>query len=140
IPTAPSMVGNFTDGAKAHDLAASLIQAGADPILVLAGAAGTEVHAQAQKAGARTLGWIEDMSPLAPKAVITSNVQDVPAMLLRAARLAREGRWEGKQYRFGMAEGVQHLAPFHGGLSADQESRIKAVENDLLTGMLDASR
>jgi basic membrane protein A len=133
-------VGNFTDAARAKALAQARIDSGTDIIFVLAGAAGTAVHAQAQKAGIFTLAWIEDLSRLAPKAVITSNVQDVPAMLLRGATLAKEGRWEGKQYRYGLAEGVQGLAPFHGLLSVEQERRVKTLQNDLLSGKVDASQ
>jgi basic membrane protein A len=133
-------VGSFTDAAKARQLAQGLIDGGTDVILVLAGMAGTEVHAQAQKAGIFTFGWIEDQSHLAPKAVISSNVQDVPGMLLQGAALAKEGRWEGKQYRFGMAEGIQRLAPFNGLVTADEERRINSARNDLLTGKIDATR
>ena len=132
-------VGGFTDTAKAQRLAQGLIDSGTDIILVLAGVAGTGVHAQAQKAGIHTLGWIEDQSPLAPKAVITSNVQDIPQMLLQGAALVKKGRWEGKQYRFGMAEGVQNLTSFNTFVTADEERRINSIRNDLLTGKIDAA-
>ena len=133
-------VGDFTDAAKARELAQGLIDSSTDIILVLAGMAGTDVHAQAQKAGIFTFGWITDQSGLAPKAVISSNVQDVPGMLLQGAALAKEGRWEGKQYRFGMAEGIQRLAPFNGLVTAEEERRINSARNDLLTGKIDATR
>jgi basic membrane protein A len=133
-------VGGFTDEAKARRLAQGLIDAGTDIILVLAGAAGTQVHAQAEKAGIHTLGWVEDQSPLAPKAVITSNVQDIPQMLLRGATLVKQGRWEGKQYRFGMAEGIQWLAPLTSIVTAEEGRRINSVRNDLMTGKIDATR
>jgi basic membrane lipoprotein Med (substrate-binding protein (PBP1-ABC) superfamily) len=130
-------VGNFTDTEKAQQLAQKQIDAGVDVIFVLAGAAGTPVHAQAEQAGIYTLGWIEDLNYLAPKAVITSNVQDVPQMLLRGATLATQGRWEGKQYKFGMAEGVQYLAPFHGLLTPEEEMRVNTIKNDLIAGKID---
>ncbi|MCE9645726.1 MAG: BMP family protein [Chloroflexi bacterium] len=130
-------VGDFTDAEKAQQLAQKQINSGVDVILVLAGSAGTDVHAQAEKAGIFTLGWIEDLNHLAPGAVITSNVQDVPQMLLAGATLSNLGRWEGKQYKFGLAEGIQNLAPFHGLLSPEQESRINLIKNDILTGEID---
>ncbi len=130
-------VGDFTNTEKARALAQSQIDAGVDVIFVLAGAAGVPVHAQAEKAGIFTLAWIEDSSYLAPKAVVTSNIQDVPAVLLRAATLAKQGRWEGKQYKFGIAEGAQYLAPFNGLLTPEQEIRVNKVKNDLLAGKID---
>ena len=132
-------VGNFTDAEKARQLAQQQVDSGVDVIFVLAGAAGTNVHAQAQAVGIYTLGWIEDLNYLAPKAVITSNVQDVPSVLLRGATLAKQGRWEGKQYKFGMAEGVQTLASFYGLVTPAEELRIKEIKNELLTGKIDTT-
>ncbi len=139
IQVTTSWVGNFTDTARAAELAGVQIQSGVDVILVLAGAAGTGVHAQAEQAGIFTLAWIDDLSQLAPKAVVTSNVQDIPGMLLQGARIAKEGRWEGKQYRFGMAEGAQGLAPFNGLLSPEQIVRVEKVRDDILAGRADTT-
>lgn len=130
-------VGDFTDAAKAERLAQAQIDSGVDVIFVLAGSAGTEVHAQAEKAGIFTLGWIEDLNHLAPHAVLTSNVQDVSRMLLAGATLAQQGRWEGKQYKFGLAEGIQNLAPFYGLLSPEEENKVQMIKNDILTGAID---
>ena len=132
-------VDNFTDNARATQLAQAQINSGVDVIFVLAGAAGMGIHKQAEEAGIFTLGWIEDLHDLAPKAVITSNVQDVPAMMLRGAILVTQGRWEGKQYKFGLAEHDQYLAPFYGLLTPQQEAQVKAVENDLITGKIDTT-
>jgi basic membrane protein A len=132
-----SWVGNFTDTVKAEQLAQEQIDSGVDVLFVLAGSAGTGVHAQAQEAGIFTLGWIEDLNYLAPKAVLTSNVQDVPRMLLAGATLSVQGRWEGKQYKFGLAEGIQTLAPFYGLISAEEERKIDLVKNDILAGKID---
>ena len=132
-------VGNFTDSSKAEGLARDLITGGTDIIFVLAGAAGTGVHALAEKSGIYTLGWIEDLHSLAPKAVITSNIQDYPSMFLHGARLAQQGRWEGKQYRFGLEMGTQRLAPFNGLLTAEQEARVKVVNDQLIAGLIDTA-
>lgn len=131
------MVGNFTDAEKARELAQAQIDSGVDIIFLLAGAAGTDVHMQAQEAGIYTLGWIEDLNHLAPKAVLTSNVQDISSTLLRGATLARDGRWEGKQYKFGLAEGAQYLAPFYGLITPEEEAKINAVKDDLLARKID---
>lgn len=132
-------VGNWTDKEKAKNLAKSMINAGVDVIMVNAGAASMGVHAQAEKAGIYTLAWIKDFNYLAPKAVITSNIQKLPFMLLRGAMLAKQGRWEGKQYKFGLAEGVNRLAPFYGLLTPEEERRVIAIKNDLLTGKIDTT-
>lgn len=130
-------VGNFTDEAKAHQLAQAQIDAGIDVIFVLAGAAGMGIHAQAEQAGIFTFAWIEDLHHLAPQAVLTSNIQNVALMLLQGATIARKGQWEGKQYKFGLAEGVQQLAPFYGMLSSAEEAHVNAIKSQLLAGEID---
>ena len=137
VQVSTDLVGNFTDAAKAEQLAQKQINNGADIIFVLAGAAGMGVHAQAQQAGIFTLAWIEDLNYLAPRAILTSNVQNIAKMLLYGATLAKRGQWEGKQYKFGLAEGVQFLAPFRGLVSTAEERRIDSVRKDILSGKID---
>ncbi len=132
-------VGSFTDTEKAHQIAQAQIDSGVDVIFLLAGAAGLKVYAQAEQAGIYTLGWMEDLNHLAPKSVLTSNVQEISQMLLQGAILAKQGRWEGKQYKFGMAEGMQRLAPFYGLITAEQKSRVDAVVNELIKGTINIS-
>lgn len=132
-----NFVGNFTDTVHAQELAQADITAGADVIFVLAGAAGTGVHAQAEQAGIFTLAWIEDLNYLAPKAVLTSNVEDIAHMLLRGATLAQQGHWEGKLYKFGLAEEVLTLAPFYGLVTPEAEAKINAVKQQLMAGAID---
>jgi basic membrane protein A len=44
----------------------------------------------------------------------------------------QQGRWEGKQYRFGLQEHAQDLAPFHGLLTPEEEAKVKAIKEDIL--------
>lgn len=134
-----NFVGNFTDTVTAQQIAQADIAAGVDIIFILAGVAGEGVHAQAEQAGIFTLGWIQDLNHLAPKAVLTSNVQDFARVLLRGATLAQQGRWEGKQYKFGLADEVQALAPFYGLITPAEEAQINIVKNDLIVGKIDAA-
>ena len=123
---------SWTDRERAMQLARKQIQSGIDILVVGAGKAGLAIHPIAQKAGVYTIGWIEDQYNLAPGNVITSIVQDIPQLLLQGATLARKGRWEGKQYKFGLREGVQYLARFRGMLSPDQEKQVQTVLDDII--------
>ncbi len=91
----------------------------------------------AEQAGSYTVGWIEDQYTLAPKAVIASMIQDMPVLLVRGAELARARRWEGRQYKFGLREGVHRLTPFRGMLSKEQEARVQAVQHGIIQGKID---
>lgn len=125
--------------AMAEQVARMQIQAGNDVLLVHTDQSNAAIHALAQEMGVHTIGWINDEYKDAPKAVITSGVQHVPQLLLQGAILVRQGRWQGKQYRFGLREGVQGLAPFRGALTAEEEAIVNQVRQDILTNKIDVS-
>jgi basic membrane protein A and related proteins len=56
---------------------------------------------------------------------------------LYSATLVQQGRWEGKQYKLGLQDGVQDLAPFYGMLTPDQEQMVQAIRNDIMMGKID---
>mgnify|MGYP003865622809 CR=1 FL=1 len=132
-------VGNWTDKEKCQKIAEKHIKSGVDVILNNADPGSLPLHQLAKKHGIHTIGWIQDLYQLAPGTVLTSAIQDSPALLLQAATLVREGRWEGKQYKFGLREKVQKLAPFRGSLTPEQEAVVNKVKEDILIGKIDVS-
>ncbi|CAN2041848.1 basic membrane protein A and related proteins [Candidatus Magnetomoraceae bacterium gMMP-15] len=132
-----SWVEGYTDQKRAVQLAQARIRAGFDVLLVNAGEAGLAVHPVAEQAGIYTIGWIDDQYELAPKAVITSLLQNLFVLLVRGAELVHAGRWEGRQYRFGLREGVQFLAPFRGMLTPAQEMHVLSVQKNIIRGKID---
>lgn len=129
-------VGNWSDGEKALELARARIEQGADVLLPLADVAGIPVFEEAGRAGVFVLGWAADQWHLAPRHVVTSGIQRLSVVLLKGTALAQEGRWEGKQYNYGILEGAQDLAPFRGMLSPEQEARVIEVRRDILLGKM----
>ena len=69
-----------------------------------------------------------DQRQISPGTVISSCLEYCDAIILEGARLARLGLWEGKNYKFGLFEQAQDLAPFCGSLSAEQEESIKDIK------------
>lgn len=132
-------VGNWTDTKKCQMIAKNHIREGVDIISTNADPGCIPLHQLAQKNGIYTIGWIQDLYQLAPGTVLTSAIQDSPKLLLQAATLVRKGRWEGKQYKFGLREKVQRLAPFRGSLTAEQEEIVNKIKNDIITGKIDIS-
>lgn len=127
-------VGNWSDGDKARELARARIEQGADVLVPVADAAGRTVFEEGRDAEVWLIGWAADQRDLAPHQVVTSGIQRLPVVLLKGTALVQEGRWEGKQYNFGMAEGAQNLAPFHGMLTPEQEARVLSIRRDMLRG------
>ena len=130
-------VESWVDQDKAREIAKPLIEAGTDVIVVDADVAGLAIHELAQQEGVKTIGWALDQHQLAPETILTSAVQRVPILLLEGAILVQQGRWEGKQYKFGLQERAQELAPFYGLLTADEEQHVQTVRNDIIAGKID---
>ncbi len=130
-------VNSWTDQNKAREIAQKQIEAGTDILFTIASGTSVVIHKIAEKAGVHTIGWIEDLHDLAPNTILTTGIQDIPRLLLKGAKLVRQGHWEGKQYKFGLREGVQYLTPFRGMLSKEQEEQVQAVQHDIIQGKID---
>jgi basic membrane lipoprotein Med (substrate-binding protein (PBP1-ABC) superfamily) len=129
-------VESWSDQDKAKEIALAQIAAGADVLAVDADIAGLAALAVAEEKGIKTIGWVQDQHELAPKTMLTSILQQVPVMLLKSATLVRQGRWEGKQYSFGLQDGVVSLAPFNGALTPEEEARVKQAQEDIISGKI----
>jgi basic membrane protein A and related proteins len=133
-------VGSWLDEEKAKTLAVKQIASGADILAIDAHKAGNgAIKVVAQKPGVYGIGWVEDQYPLAPGKILTSVIQRIPLLILNGVTLVKQGRWEGKLYRFGMREEVHELTPFRGLLSPEQEAKVNQIQADILSGKLDVS-
>ncbi|NJR65485.1 MAG: BMP family ABC transporter substrate-binding protein [Leptolyngbyaceae cyanobacterium CRU_2_3] len=130
IITKTEWVHSWDDVEKGKAVGAALIREGFDVIAVNADLAGVPIHTLAQKAGVKTIGWAVDQNNLAPDTVLSSMVEDFSVAVLKAATLAQTGRWEGKQYKFGLQEGVNAIAPFHQLLSETEIAQIETIKKN----------
>ena len=132
-----SYVESWTDELKGRQLAEAAIKSGVDVILANAGKADTAIIKLAESVGIKVIGTYKDLYDLAPNAVLTSYLYSFPVLYVQAATLMRQGRWEGKRYRFGMKEKAIDFAPFRGKLTSEQEAKVNAVKKDILLGKID---
>jgi basic membrane protein A and related proteins len=139
IITRTDWVHSWNDAEKGKAVGAALIEEGFDVIVVNADLAGVPIHTLAQKAGVKTIGWAVDQNNLAPNTVLTSMIEDFSIAVLKAVKLAQIGRWEGKQYKFGLQEGVNAIAPFNQLLSEDEIAQVEAIKKNIMTGKIDLS-
>lgn len=140
VEVAIEWLGSWTDVEKAKGTSRALLDRGFDVLSINADKAGLSGIEEAKKASAYAIGWNLDQHDVAPGTVVTSGVQHVPVVLLEGARLVRLGRFEGKQYRFGLRDGAQELAPFYGLVSEDKAPIIARIREDILTGKLDVTQ
>jgi len=136
VSLAVSWVDSWTDQERARQIAQEHLAAGVDVLIQNADTAGQAVLTEAERAGVYAIGWSQDQHILAPKAVLTSPVQRVSVLLLKTARLVRQGRWEGKQYKLGLQDGAIDLAPFYGLLSPQEERAVQTARDAIMTGAI----
>lgn len=132
-------VDSWTDEVKTRQIAEAQVKAGADVLLGDVDALGLVVIETAKKAGVYAIGWSLDQHNAAPDTVLTSGIQRIPVAMLEGATLVQQGRWEGKQYKFGLQEGAEDLAPFYGLLSTEEEAKVNAARADILAGKIDVT-
>jgi basic membrane protein A and related proteins len=127
---------SWTEAAKGETIGKNALSEGFDVIAVNADLAGLPIHTLAQKAGAKTIGWVIDQDHLAPDTVITSMVENFSVGMLSATKLAQTGRWEGKQYKFGLQEGVNDIAPLNDVFTPVEIAQVEQIKDDLMTGKI----
>jgi basic membrane protein A and related proteins len=138
---------SFTDLEKVTEITKSLIKSGIDVIMVDASQLAPTVIKLAEEAKINAIAALEqkaiapftDLYPLAPQTVITSLLIEYPAIYLQATTLVREGRWEGKLYRFNLKEGAFRLAPFREHLTPEQLTKLNEVKQSILLGKVNLS-
>lgn len=146
VATSIDWVNSWSDVNRAKAIARERIAAGADVLVVDADEANLGVFQAAQESpGTQVIGWAHSQEgshktqQFPSEILITRVVQRVPTLLLEGATLAQQGRWEGKQYKFGLLEEVQDLAPFKGSLSSQEEAYVNSVKQGIITGKIDVS-
>lgn len=140
VQASTAFLDTWTDTAKATKVAMDMIDSGIDILAINADEAGlAALQAVTQKPGVSVIGWAKDQHELAPGKVLTSVLQDIPNLVLNAAVLTQQGRWEGKLYKFGLKEKIYDFAPFRGTLTTQEENAFKAVREAVTTGKIDVS-
>ena len=130
---------SFTDVAQVTEITQSLIKSGIDVIMIDASQLAPTVIKLAAEAKINAIAPFTDLYSLAPQTVITSLLIEYPAIYLHATTLVREGRWEGKLYRFNLKQGAFRLAPFREHLTPQQLTAINDVKQSILRGKLNLS-
>jgi basic membrane protein A len=137
-------VNSWQDPKKAKSIAKTQINNGVDVLVSDAdlGNFGVLQAANTNKS-VSVITWIYPIDgvqkhyQLAGSNIVTFVTQQIPQLLLEGATLAQQGRWEGKQYKFGILEGVQDLTLFNTSLTPQQVKFVKSLQQDIITGKID---
>ncbi|WP_051039196.1 BMP family protein [Nostoc sp. PCC 7524] len=137
-------VNSWRDPDKAKSIAKAQIADGVDVIVTDADLGNFGVlQAVSGNKSVSVITWmyaiegVTEQYQLAADYIITHVIQKVPQLLLEGATLAQQGRWEGKQYKFGFLEGVQDLTLLNASLTAQQLELVKSIKKDIIAGKID---
>jgi len=140
VEVVTEFLGTWTDGETGKTVAMGLADRGFDRFAINADEAGIEaIKAITKSSSVKVIGWTTDQYEIAPDHVITSMLQDIPQLILNAADLFQQGKWEGKLYKFGLKEEIYSVAPFRGSLTPEQEATFNAIKNKVIIGEIDIS-
>jgi basic membrane protein A len=137
VQVVASYVGDFNDIAKGKESALALISSGVDVIMHNLDNSAPAVLETAQEKGIYALGNNVDQMQLAPKAVLTSAIQDIGAAITYVAELAGNQKIEGKKYIIGLEKpDIVRLGAFNSIVPADIQNKTDAIAKTMVSGKI----
>jgi basic membrane protein A len=129
-----SFTGDWDDIAKGKEAAYALINNGCDLILNdLSGPAGAVVQA-VKEHGVKFMQNTFDGYDLSPDNIVASFIQDSTKATLAGLQLIKDGKFEGKVYRFGLAEGAIYAGKYGPSVTDAMTAELEKVKNDFING------
>ncbi len=128
-----TFIGSWYDPPKAKEAALAQIEQGADVL----SAQGVGVIDAAKEKKVWVLGAMTDQNYMAPEVVLTSVTWDLAPLVKGVAQSILDGKWESKNWSFGIVEGSVKLADFHGldsNIPADVLAKVNQKFEDIKTG------
>jgi basic membrane protein A len=135
--------GTWYDVALGYEAASAMIDNGVDFLSISLSGPGFGVIEAAKDHNAAggdkvyVVGAFVDMNDLAPDTVITSSVWKTTEPTLYLLDLLKEGKLEGKNYEFLMADGGTDMAPYHGledEIPQDVKDKVAEVRQQIIDG------
>jgi basic membrane protein A len=134
-----AFLGNFTDSAKAKELAKGYSDAGADIVMEVAGAGGLGVYDAAKEEGPGhwVIGTDTCKDQLAPQNFLTSATKDVAGTVLRENKAAADGTFKGGLQELGLAENAVGVCDkTFGSLPKNIQDTVNSARTDIKAGKL----
>jgi len=133
------LTGSMDDVALAKETALSIIDQGADILYELANQAGSGVIEAVVERDKLVIGSSTDQNSAAPNHVVQSMVRDTPAAYVHFVRQIIDGNFTPEVVKYGVGEGVIHLASWHGFENVVPQSvkdELAAIMQDITDGKI----
>ena len=132
---AVTYVGSWDDIPKAKEAANALLSKGNDVLLVMGNSFSIGVFQAAKDAKAKAIGWVSDQNFMAPDTIITSGLQSVETLYLKMAQSFKDGKFEPKNYVYGIKDNAQSMAPFKN-VPQDVADKVQKAIKDYTDGKI----
>lgn len=136
IRVVDAYVGSWQDPAKGQELAASMIENGADVIFHKAGGSGIGVSKAAEAAGVWSVPEVSSCMQEAPKACLTSQDAVFEKVVPYLIGLYIDGGFKGGVYEWGIKEGAVDLGPINSAVPQEHVDRVMQIRQQILDGTL----
>jgi basic membrane protein A len=146
VEVAETWTGTWYDVALGYEAANAQIDDGVDFIAISLSGPGFGAIDAAKDHNAKggnkvyVVGAFVDMNARAPDTVITSTLWKTTQPTLKLINIIREGKFEGKNYEFFMADGATDLAPYHelaSEIPQDVKDKVAQVRQDIIDGKIE---
>jgi basic membrane protein A and related proteins len=129
--------GDYSDAQKNQEATQTLIDGGTDVVMGYLDAGAPVMAKTAQSDGKYVVGLVEDMYPVAPKAVITSGLTDVGKILADSITKAEQGVFKGAQQQlFGLKQGYGGVGRFGAFVPQPVQQKINAAAAGIKSGKI----
>jgi simple sugar transport system substrate-binding protein len=136
VKTKVVWVSTWFDPPKESDAAQSLINQGAD--VLLQNTDSSAVLQTAEKNGKFAFGWDSDMSAVAPKAHLASNVVHWGPYYIKTIKEVMDGTWKGEQRTiWGKPEGANDVIKFNEAIPEAVRKKAEEALEGLKSGAID---
>lgn len=145
VEVSETWTGTWYDVAIGYEAANAQIDDGVDFIAISLSGPGFGAIDAAKDHNAKggnkvyVVGAFVDMNSRAPDTVITSTLWLTTQPTLKMIDIIREGKFEGKNYEFFMADGSTDLAPYHqleSEIPQEVRDKVSQVRQDIISGKL----
>ena len=135
VKTKVVWINTWFDPPKESDAAQSLVNGGAD--VLLQNTDSSAVLQTAEKNGKYAFGWDSDMSAVAPKAHLASNVVHWGPYYIKAVKDVLDGTWKGNQRTiWGAKEGTTEVVKMNEAIPEAVRKKAEEAEAGLKAGTL----
>jgi basic membrane protein A and related proteins len=132
VKTKVVWISTWFDPPKEGDAAQSLINGGAD--VLLQNTDSSAVLQTAEKNGKFAFGWDSDMSAVAPKAHLASNVVDWGPYYKKSVKEAMDGSWKTERTVWGSKESTNDLIKIADAVPEAAKKKVEEVKAGLKAG------